>query len=303
MLSACQHCARTYLGAPSWTADDVDVATANRRAPPHSLVRIPAGGRAPVSLAVMDSASSLWDRNSAWWQRAFTEGEDAEYEEQILPLVEFNLKGARRVLDVGCGEGQVARRVARLGTDVVGIDASMAQVAAAHDRGGPAQFVRARAEQLPCLSGSFDAVVLCLALEHVDPFEPAISEIARVLVPGGLFLLFLTHPLLQTPESGWVEDEGSGKRYWRVGPYLQDDVAIDKVAPGVYFEFAHRPLSRYVHAMGQAGLLIEDMMEPSPPRRALIETGAIAAHTIDAGAFLNAASIPRLMLIFARRTG
>ena len=142
-----------------------------------------------------------------------------------FPWQNTNLKGARRVLDVGCGEGQVARRVARLGTDVVGIDASMAQVSAAHDRGGSPQFMRARAEQLPCLSGGFDAVVVCLALEHADPFEPAISEIARVLAPGGRFLLFLTHPLLQTPESGWVENEGSGERYWRVGPYLRDDVA------------------------------------------------------------------------------
>ena len=53
-----------------------------------------------------------------------TEGADAEYEDQVLPLVEDNLNGARRVLDVGCGEGQVARRMARLGAAVVGIDPS-----------------------------------------------------------------------------------------------------------------------------------------------------------------------------------
>jgi len=73
---------------------------------------------------------------------------------------------------------------------------------------------------------------------------------------------------------------------------LQDDVVIDEVAPGVHFEFAHRPLSRYVHVMGEAGLLIEDMMEPSPPRQVLVETGG----------FPNAATIPRLMLLSARRT-
>ncbi len=244
-----------------------------------------------VSLAAMQG-SSLWDRHSAWWQQTFTEGADAEYEEQVLPLVEDNLKGAQRVLDVGCGEGQVARRVARSGTDVVGIDPSLSQVRTAHERGGPPRFLLARAEQLPCLSASFDAVVACLALEHVEPFEPAINEIARVLVPDGRFLLLLTHPLLQAPGSGWVENEGSGESYWKVGPYLPDDVAIDEVAPGVYFEFAHRPLSRYVHAMGDAGLLIEDMTEPSPPSSVLMETGALP----------NAATIPRLMLISARRS-
>jgi SAM-dependent methyltransferase len=235
---------------------------------------------------------SLWERHSAWWQQTFTEGADAEYEQQVLPLVEHGLHGAQRVLDVGCGEGQVARRIARLGADVVGIDPSLSQVRAAHDRGRPPRFVQARAEQLPCLTAAFDAVLVCLALEHVDPFEPAINEIARVLVPGGRFLLLLTHPLLQTPGSGWVENGGSGESYWRVGPYLRDDVAIDEVAPGVYFEFAHRPLSRYVHAMGEAGLLIEDMVEPTPPRPVLVETGG----------FPNAATIPRLMLLSARRT-
>ncbi len=235
---------------------------------------------------------SLWERHSAWWQQAFTEGADPEYEQQVLPLVEDNLRGAQRVLDVGCGEGQVARRLARHGAAVVGVDLSLSQVRVAHERGGSGLFVQARAEQLPCMTGAFDAVLVCLALEHVDPFEPAINEIARVLVPGGRFLLLLTHPLLQAPGSGWVDNEGSGEKYWRVGSYLRDDVAIDEVAPGVRFEFAHRPLSRYVHVMGEAGLLIEDMVEPPPPRQVLVDTGG----------FPNAAAIPRLMLISARLT-
>ena len=234
---------------------------------------------------------SLWEQHAAWWQKAFTDGADPEYEEQVLPLVEHYLKGARRVLDVGCGEGQVTRRVAGVGAVAVGIDPASSQIRVALERGGAAGFVRARAEQLPCLSAAFDGVVLCMALEHMDPFESAIHEIARVLTPGGRFLLLLVHPLLQTPGSGWVDDEGLGEQYWKVGCYLQDDVALDEVAPGVQFQFAHRPLSRYVHVMGRAGLLVEDMVEPSPPQRVLTETGG----------FANAASIPRLMLLCARR--
>ena len=234
---------------------------------------------------------SLWEQHSAWWQQCFTEGADPEYEEQVLPLVEHHLGGAHRVLDVGCGEGQVTRCIARLGSDAVGLDPTPSQTRAAHRRGGSARILQARAEQLPCRQGAFDAVVVCLALEHVDPFEPAVHEIARVLTEGGRLLLFLVHPLLQSPGSGWVDDRGSGEQYWRVGSYLGDDVAIDEVAPGVHLPFAHRPLSRYVHALGQAGLLIEDMVEPSPPPDVLRETGGFpTAHTI-----------PRLMLLCARR--
>ena len=55
----------------------------------------------------------LWERNAGWWQEGFTDGADAEYEEQILPLARECLAGATRVLDVGTGEGQIARLVSR----------------------------------------------------------------------------------------------------------------------------------------------------------------------------------------------
>ncbi len=110
---------------------------------------------------------ALWERHAGWWQREFTAGADAEYEEQILPLIECHTRGARRVLDIGCGEGQVSRRIASHGTDVVGLDPTSSQIRVAHDRGGPAQFLRARAEHLPVGDAAFDTVVLCLALEHL----------------------------------------------------------------------------------------------------------------------------------------
>jgi SAM-dependent methyltransferase len=243
-----------------------------------------------TTLTVM-VGDSLWEKHAAWWQQGFTDGADPEYEDQILPLIEHHLRGRRRVLDVGCGEGQVSRRIARLGADVVGIDPTAAQIRVARERGGPAHFIRARSEQIPATSAGFDAVVVCLALEHVEAFEAAIGEVARVLAPGGLFLLLLAHPFLQSPGSGWVADLNSDDHFWRIGPYLPDDVAIDEIAPGVQLQFIHRPLSRYVHAMGRVGLLIEDMVEPSPPSAILRQTGD----------FPNATTIPRLMLLCARR--
>jgi len=105
-----------------------------------------------------------WETHAGWWQDEFTDGADPEYEEQILPLVTEHLQGATRVLDIGCGEGQVARRVARTvaGARVVGIDPADAQLVVARERGGGIAYVRGRADVLPVADATFDAAVACL---------------------------------------------------------------------------------------------------------------------------------------------
>ena len=174
---------------------------------------------------------------------------------------------------------------------VTGVDPTEGQVATAVARGGRVRYARAAAERLPFAGGSFDAVVVCLMLEHLDPFEPAIHEIARVLVAGGRFVCFLNHPLLQAPDSGWIDDQVLGEQYWRVGPYLPDDVAMEEVAPGIRLPFMHRPLSRYINVMADCGLLVEHMDEPPPPPGFL----ALAPE------YGEAATIPRLLLLRARK--
>jgi SAM-dependent methyltransferase len=234
---------------------------------------------------------SEWEQHAGWWQHHFTEGADPEYEEQILPLADEYLADATRVLDVGCGEGQLSRRAAANGAWTVGVDPTAAQLSAARERGAGVEYVRGPAEALPFASESFDAVVICLTLEHLDPFEPAVHEVARVLVPGGAFACFLNHPLLQAPGSGWIDDHILEEQYWRIGPYLRDDVAMEEVAPGVRLPFMHRPLSRYINVMSECGLLVERMDEPPPPPGFLVQ----------APEYAEAATIPRLLSVRARK--
>lgn len=238
----------------------------------------------------MNENEALWERHAAWWQEHFSDGADPEYSEQILPLVGEHLGTGHRVLDIGCGEGQVARHLARLGVDVVGLDPTPSQLRTARARAGGPMYARARADALPCRSGAFDGVLVCLALEHVDAFEATICEVARALAPDGIFLLLLCHPLLQAPGSGWIDDRTTEERYWRIGSYLRDDTAVDEVELGVSLRFIHRPLSRYIHAIGEAGLVIDDMEEPPPPPRLLAELWN----------YPEACTIPRVLVIRAR---
>jgi SAM-dependent methyltransferase len=235
---------------------------------------------------------SEWDDHAGWWQRGFTEGADPEYEEQILPLAAKHLTAAAEVLDVGCGEGQIARLAASVGAPrVVGVDPTWGQLAVARDRGGAPMYGRADAAALPFAAESFDSVVACLVFEHIDAVDDALTEVGRVLRPGGRFLFFLNHPLLQTPGSGWIDDRILDEQYWRIGPYLIEDRSLEEVEKDVHIPFVHRPLSRYVNAMAAAGLVIERMEEPAPP------PGFLAR----AEEYQEAATIPRLLFLLARK--
>lgn len=240
-----------------------------------------------------EGVTTDWDEHAGWWQEHFTDGADPEYEEQIIPLAVAEVAGAARVLDLGCGEGQISRRLAAAGSSVVGADITASQVAEAVRRGGGPTYVQSSVTALPFADGSFDVVITCLVLEHVDALDQAIGEAARVVVPGGRVLVFLNHPLLQTPDSAWIDDHvlDPPERYWRVGPYLDEAAFVDQVEPGVFIRFVHRPLHRYVNAMAEAGLAITGMIEPPPPPGFL----AVAPE------YSEAQAIPRLMVLRATR--
>ena len=245
-----------------------------------------------------DPAWTGWDSENVarWWQDGFTEGADPEYVEQILPLAAAHLAGARRVLDIGCGEGQVSRLAAGGGAaSVVGVDPTWLQLVVARERGGGPSYARAGAAALPFADASFDAVVACLVFEHIREVDAAITEVGRVLAPGGRFLFFLNHPLLQTPGSGWIDDQilDPPEQYWRIGPYLVEDESLEQVENGVFIPFIHRPLSRYVNALVGAGLLVTRMEEPAPP------PGFLAR----AEEYADAATIPRLLFMRAEKVG
>lgn len=235
-----------------------------------------------------------WDVLAPWWKATFTGGADPEYELEILPIIRDGLRGCRRVLDLGTGEGQVARALAAPGRVVVGIDPSARQLENAWVAGGDPHYVRGVGEALPFAGGAFDGVCCCLVIEHAEDVDVVLAEVARVLAVGGRFLLLINHPLFQGPGSGIVDDRILEETYWRVGPYLTEGRAPEEVDPGVDVVFAHRPLSRYINPLAAADLLLVEMREPAP-RRELLE-GSPDPELEEA--------IPRLCaLLFEHRPG
>ena len=239
-----------------------------------------------------------WESHATWWQDQFTDGVDPEYTEQILPLVAEHLpsedeRTSGLLVDVGCGEGQVARVAADAGMTVVGLDPAATQVRVARERAGGPVYLQGSATALAVADGVADAAVACLVFEHIVDVDAALAEVARVLRPGGRFLFLLNHPLLQTPGSGWIDDQvlDPPEQYWRIGPYLTEADTVEEVEKDVFIRFFHRPLSRYLNAAIGAGLDLEHMEEPAPP------PGFLAR----AEEYADAATVPRLLLLRFRR--
>ena len=229
------------------------------------------------------SDNGLWDEHAQWWIDGFTDGADPEYVEQIIPLAVEELVGRHKVLDLGCGDGQIARALAAQGSDVLGVDPTQLHIDVAIERGGGPRYLLGGATDIPADDNSFDAVVACLVFEHIDQMDEAMTEVARVLKPEGQFSFFLNHPLLQTPGSGWIDDHiiDPPEQYWRIGPYLVETESIEEVEKDVYIRFIHRPLSRYVNALLANGMSLERMVEPSPPAGFLARAPEYAlAHTV-----------------------
>ena len=254
----------------------------------------PSSRRDPYSRSVPnreDASDDLWETHADWWIEGFTDGADPEYEEQILPLAAAELAGAGRVLDVGCGDGQISRLVRRNGAElVVGIDPTWNQLSVAararrravvRPRGRRRAAVRRRHGSTPSSPASCSSTSATSTTR--SPRSPACC------VPGGRFCFFLNHPLLQTPNSGWIDDQvlDPPEQYWRIGPYLVEDETIEEVEKDVFIPFIHRPLSRYVNALAGNGLFLERMDEPAPP----------AGFLARAAEYEAAATIPRLLYL------
>ncbi|MFN5603058.1 MAG: methyltransferase domain-containing protein, partial [Actinomycetes bacterium] len=157
------------------------------------------------------------------------------------------------------------------------------------DRAGGIHVARAGADGLPFGDETFDVVVACLVFEHIREVDAAIAEVSRVLRRGGRFCFFLNHPLLQTPGSGWIDDQilDPPEQYWRIGPYLVEEESIEEVEKDVFIPFIHRPISRYLNALISNGLLLHRISEPAPP----------AGFLARAAEYEAASTIPRLLYL------
>lgn len=160
----------------------------------------------------------------------------------------------RSVLDAGCGSGPLAEELRDRGARVAGFDASPAMVALTQRRLGPDTpvLVADLAEPLPFGTAEFDDVVASLVLHYLEDWSGPLTELRRVLRPGGRLILAVNHPVIR-PVVYPEED------YFLVSPYTEDYTFDGQTA---YLTFWHRPLHAMTDDFTRAGFRISVISEP-----------------------------------------
>jgi len=149
-----------------------------------------------------------YNRSAEFFQRYWSDASMAELLErfqQTLP------EGAQRVLDAGCGSGRDMRWLLEHGLVVVGGDLSRALLDVARRDVPQGHFVRLDLRHLPFVNGSFTGVWACASLLHLprEQMAPALCELARLLLPGGVLFLGMK----RGHGEDWVESE-AGRRFF-----------------------------------------------------------------------------------------
>jgi SAM-dependent methyltransferase len=171
-------------------------------------------------------------------------------------------RSPRKALDVGCGEGRFCRMLSPHGIGVTGIDPTPALLAAARAHDSTCTYLEGVAECLPFDDNAFDLVVSYLSLIDIPDMQAAISEMARVLSPGGTVLIANLNGF-QTAGHGWVKGEAGEYLDFPIDNYLQEHSMWIEYR-GIRVLDHHRPMSTYMRALLDAGLRLTYFDEPAP---------------------------------------
>ncbi len=208
---------------------------------------------------------AAWEAEAENWLRwARTPGHDAywSYRDSFFDAI---VPGPGRLtLELGCGEGRVARDLSALGHEVVALDGSATLLRHAREADPAGHYVLGEASALPFGDASVDLVVAYNSLMDFDDMPGALREMARVLEPGAMACICITHPIL---DAGGFEGDAIDAPYLLRTPYFgrrRFDETVVKRGVTMRFRGWSHPLEDYVGALTGAGFVIDALREPRP---------------------------------------
>ncbi len=198
----------------------------------------------------------------------------------LARLLPASLEGLR-ILDLGCGFGDFARKArARGAASVLAIDVSEKMLAEARERtSDPAiRYEHAAMETLAVEPGAFDLAVSSLALHYVADYRAAVRKIAAALAPGGRFVFSVEHPICTAlGVYEWHRDAAGAELHWPVDRYGEEGRRDTRWFVDGVVKY-HRTVASYVNGLVDAGLALARLEEPEADPAALAARPELAVH-------------------------
>lgn len=164
--------------------------------------------------------STSWEKVHDWYDDIV--GAEGHYYHQhiILPRLLPLLDRPKKILDIGCGQGVLARHLPK-GTPYVGIDSSPSLIKKARQLSRHPFLVQDALEPFTLDQKDFSHAVVILALQNMAAPLPVFQNAAAHLMPQGKLLLVLNHPCFRIPrQSGWIIDEKKQLQSRRIDRYM-----------------------------------------------------------------------------------
>ncbi len=210
---------------------------------------------------------SDWEIEAHNWVRwARTPGHDEYWRYREVFFGALVPPPGRRTLEIGAGEGRVARDLAVRGHRVVGLDTSPTLARYAKEAGKGPSYLLADAAALPFPDESFDLVVAYNSLMDVEDMPASVSEAARVLTRPGRFCICVSHPFA---DAGEFSGEGPDAGFTMIRPYFGQsrfEGFAERDGLTMTFRGWTHSLEDYAIALESAGLVVELLREPRPAR-------------------------------------
>jgi SAM-dependent methyltransferase len=223
------------------------------------------------------SLSEGWEAAAHEWAKwARAPGNDSYWRFHREPFFALLPPPGMLTIDIGCGEGRVARDLKALGHNVVAVDVSPTMVEYAKAADPSMKVLVADAARLPFDDGAADLAIAFMSLQDVDDMPGAIHEAGRVVERGGAFCLSIVHPI---NSAGRFESLDADARFVIHNSYLEAHRyrdSIERDGLRMTFNSLHWPLEAYFRALQGSGFVVEALTEPTENAASVAERAARA---------------------------
>jgi 2-polyprenyl-3-methyl-5-hydroxy-6-metoxy-1,4-benzoquinol methylase len=209
----------------------------------------------------------IWEELGPWWDASVEEG-DLFHRTFLFPSIErlLEIRGREVVLDAGCGNGALSRRLAKMNAEVFGVDFSstLLKQAKARDQNSGIEYSQVDLTDIVQLKKlaekrQFDRVVCSMVLHDMPTVIPLIESLHFLLKPKGSFIFSIPHPCFNSPyvlfePPGGITIEG----------YSIQTASKMRSKPGQPIEqlVFHRPMNEYFHLLFAQKMVMNGFEEP-----------------------------------------